>query len=113
MKDTKVTIGSDRILKVGGRRFFPIGARHIPKGADPNLLKDIGFNCMRWVAFDTETIPVSDINKIIYADIMFYPYISDRGDFAQDIAQKMKDLSFLVDSVKDCPLLLLISLGLS
>jgi len=106
MRATQVTVGSDRILKVDGRRFFPIGARHIPNGADPKIIRDTGFNCIRWVAFDTDTIASSDINRLIDADIMFYPYISDRGDFAHNKAQKMKDLSSLVDLVKGCPLLL-------
>jgi len=56
MNGSVVRIDKDRMLIVDGKRFLPIGARHIPKGADPAMLKEAGFNCMRWLPYANETI---------------------------------------------------------
>ena len=99
---SKVEIGSDRILRVGGRRFFPIGARHMPTGADPGVLKDTGFNCMRWVAFQMDTLRKSEERLLEHLDgIMFYPYIFDRGDFSRNRMTNERELADLVGRVRD------------
>ena len=46
-----VSIGADRILQVDGRPFFPIGVRHVPEGSSPGMLREVGFNCIRWAPF--------------------------------------------------------------
>ena len=38
----RVSIGKNRILEVEQHRFFPIIARHMPIGADPILLREVG-----------------------------------------------------------------------
>ena len=105
-KKSVVKIGKDRILRVNGRRFFPIGARHLPKGATPSILKGAGFNCMRWMAFDIDAIRATDLQDILDAGMMFYPYIYNRGDFSKDRELRKKELAELVLSVRENPLLL-------
>lgn len=104
---SKVTIGPDRILHVNGKPFFPIGARHMPLGATPSLLKKAGFNCMRWVAFggDGMTLPVASLPKDL-GGLMFYPYVFDRGDLSRDAKRRRKDLEALVRKVRNHPALL-------
>ena len=42
-----VQIGRDRVTQVDGRPFFLIGARHMPEGGTPEILRDAGFNAFR------------------------------------------------------------------
>lgn len=105
-----VRIGEDRLLQVNGKPFFPIGARHIPEGADHSLLKAVGFNCRRWMAFggdkmarDRREVP-SDLDGLL-----FYPYLYDRADFAGDaaeVAARKQELTALIEEVRDHPALL-------
>ena len=54
MNASEVRIGRDRILRVNGKRFFPIAARHMPQGADSAMLRETGFNAIRWPAFSLD-----------------------------------------------------------
>ena len=104
---SSVTIGPDRRLHVGGRPFFPIGARYAPDGAAPGVLADAGFNCLRWAPFglglaDTPPFEVpADLGGLL-----FYPYLHDRGDLSQDAAARTEDLRRLTLAVRDHPALL-------
>lgn len=106
-KGSRVSIGADRILQLNGRPFFPIGARHIPIGASAALLRETGFNCMRWMAFggDANAIPRTSLPDDL-GGLMFYPYIFNRGDLSQDGAARRQELTDLVLEVRDNPALL-------
>jgi hypothetical protein len=106
MDRSVVKISGDRMLTVNGKRFFPIGARHVPKGADPMTLKKAGFNCIRWMAFANETIDRTDLSGIKSSGLMYYPYLYDRADLSENRLPRMKDLEVLADAVKNDPLLL-------
>ena len=102
-----VTIDNNRIIHVNGKPFFPIGARHMPLGATPKLLKETGFNCMRWTVFGTDTTLVSAVD--LPADLgglMFYPYIYNYGDFSEDAETRQEALTKLINKVKSHPDLL-------
>lgn len=98
-----VTIGKDRILTMNGRRFFPIGIRHMPKGASAGILREAGFNCMRWSPFGWDhqasecQIP-SDLDGLL-----FYAYIFIYGDLSEDCKHRAEVLSKLVHRVRDHP----------
>jgi len=96
-----VTLGSGGVLSVGGRPFFPLGARHVPAGATPRLLRRTGFNALRWVAFTggPGTIPATPLPKDL-GGLMFYPYLSDRADFSRQKAQRRRALAALVRQVR-------------
>lgn len=104
---SQVLVGDDRILRVNGRRFFPIGARHMPVGATPVLLQKTGFNCLRWMAFggDANTIAATQLPKDL-GGLMFYPYVFNRADFSQDAESRRRELTELVLSVREHPSLL-------
>ena len=106
MKST-VTIGSDRILHVNDKPFFPIGARHMPIGSTHRLLKEVGFNCFRWMAVGTDgmTLPVTSLLKDL-GGLMFYPYIFTHGDLSRDIPARKRGLTELVMRVRHHPALL-------
>jgi len=102
-----VTIDENRILHVNGQPFFPVGARHMPIGADPALLKETGFNCMRWTAFGTDTALVSAVElPDELGGLMFYPYIYNYGDLSDEVDKKRTALAELINRVKDHPALL-------
>ena len=46
-----VSIDDHRILHFNGKPLFPITVRHMPEGATPQMLREIGFNAMRWTPF--------------------------------------------------------------
>ena len=104
MAGTKVTIGEDRILRVDGRPFFPIGARHVPVGGSTVHLREAGFNCLRWPAFGAGLLPSVDRSLLDDLNgVMFYPYIYDRGDFSSDRDKRETELTELIDGVKNLP----------
>lgn len=104
---SRVTVGGDRILRVNGRPFFPIGARHMPVGATPRLLKKTGFNCMRWTAVggDGMTLPVTPLPKD-FGGLMFYPYVFKLGDLSRQGGARKRALAALIKKVRDHPALL-------
>lgn len=105
--NSHVTIGADRILRVNGRRFFPIGARHLPVGATPRLLKKTGFNCLRWVAVGADglTLPHTPLPRDL-SGLMFYPYVFTHGDLSRDVRARRRVLMALVKKVRQHPALL-------
>ena len=55
---SRVTIGPDRRLDVGGRPFFPLGARYAPDGAAPEVLVDDVINTLRTLGeVEVSTLP--------------------------------------------------------
>src|SRR6185312_4683375 len=96
-----VTLGAGGIFSVGGRPFFPIGARHLPLGATHRLLRRTGFNAVRWVAFagGPGTLPAAPLPKD-FGGLMFYPYVSDRADFSRQEARRRRELEALVRRVR-------------
>jgi len=77
-----VTIGRDRITCVNGTPFFLIGARHMPEGGTPELLRDAGFNAFRALAFGHEVRPAETIPRDLEG-IRFWAYLYDRADFSR------------------------------
>jgi hypothetical protein len=107
MEGSRVTIGEDRILRVNGKRFFPVAARHMPLGATPALLKQVGFNAIRWPAFALEVSTVGWGGlPDDFGGLMFYPYIYNRGDLSEDVEVRRKDLTDLILKVRNHPALL-------
>lgn len=104
MAESRVQIGSDKILRVNGAPFFPIGARHMPAGGSTKHLKAAGFNCMRWLAFGAGPMPrtaggiLDDLSGL-----MFYTYIYDRGDFSEEREKRSRELTDIVNRVKGHP----------
>ena len=101
---SEVTIDANRITRVGGRPFFLIGARHMPEGGTPEMLRDAGFNGFRRLAFghesgEPEAIP-SDLEGI-----HFWLYLFDRADFtrSRDYERQLRDI---VSEVRGHPRLL-------
>lgn len=72
-----VTIDQDRIAHVDGKRFFLIGARHMPEGGTPQLLKEVGFNAYRILAFGHD-VSAPDPLPEPDSGIMFWSYLYDR-----------------------------------
>jgi hypothetical protein len=107
MSGSITTISADRILHVNGKPFFPIGARHMPVGATPALLKKVGFNAMRWPAFgmDADAIPRANLPEDL-GGLMFYPYVWNRGDLSEDTETRKQQLMELVLEVREHPSLL-------
>ena len=104
---SQVRIGEDKILRVNDTPFFPIGARHMPSGTTPRILGETGFNCMRWLAFGAGPMSRDNWDKLDKLDeLMFYPYLFDRGDLSQDGQRKKDELTQLLELVKDHPRLL-------
>jgi len=104
---SRVTIGKNRMLRVNGKPFFPIAARHIPNGATPSLLKQAGFNAVRWTAFgtDTDVVPPAELPDDL-GGLMFYPYLYKYADFSTDADKRREALTSLIQRVKDHPALL-------
>ena len=78
----KVEIDQHGIARVDGEPFFLIGARHLPEGGTPEMLRDAGFNAFRFLAFghenkDPEPLP-GDLEGIY-----FWAYIFDRADLTK------------------------------
>ena len=107
MSGSQVTIGDDRIIHVNDEPFFPIGARHVPIGATPALLSEVGFNAVRWTPFGTDTaaIPPAEVPDNL-GDLMLYPYVYNRADSSEDAEARRKSLTELVLMVRDHPALL-------
>ena len=104
---TRVAIGRDRIIHVDNRPFFPIAARHVPVGATLDMLRDVGFNCMRWTPFgmdkhEPDSFEVPDD----FGGLMVYPYVYNRGDLSADVEGRRRDLTSLVRAVRDHPAML-------
>ena len=107
MAGSKVIIGEDRVIRVNGQRFFPIAARHMPLGGSLDMLKEVGFNSIRWPAFSME---VKDVGWGMLPEdlkgLMFYPYIYVNGDLAEDRLAREIALTNLIVNIRDHPALL-------
>ena len=107
MAGSVVAIGKDRILTVNEKPFFPIGARHIPAGATLTLLKQVGFNSFRWTAFGTDTAQISTAQlPSDLGGLMFYPYVFNKADILADIESRRKQLTDMIQTVREHPALL-------
>ena len=99
---TRVTISDHRILHVDGRPFFPIAARHMPIGATPAMLHEIGFNAMRWTPFGSDDME-EDSYEVPddFGGLMVYPYVYNRGDLSTDTDVRRRELIKLVKEMRD------------
>ena len=79
---TRVTIDSNHITHVDGKPFFLIGARHMPEGGTPEILRDAGFNAYRTLAFGHDVSPPEEVPRDL-EDIYFWSYIYDHADFTK------------------------------
>jgi hypothetical protein len=102
-----VAINSERVTEIDGQLFFPIAARHMPVGANFQILAEAGFNAVRWTPFGVDKAeghsltPPDDLGKLL-----FYAYVFDRGDLAVNAQQRERELTRLVEAVREHPNLL-------
>ena len=101
---TRVTIDEKRITHVDGEPFFLIGARHMPKGGTPELLRDTGFNAYRALAFGHESGEPEEIPSDLEG-IFFWSYLYNRADFTRFPGHESQ-LRERVEQLKDHPALL-------
>jgi len=101
---THVTIDENRITHVDGKPFFLIGARHMPVGGTPELLRDAGFNAYRTLAFGHENSEPEDVPSDLEG-IRFWSYIYNRADLTKSPHHE-KALRERVGQLKDHPALL-------
>jgi hypothetical protein len=78
----RVTFDQNRVAHVDGRPFFLIGARHMPDGGTPDILRDTGFNAFRQVVFGSESATGEAIPSDLEG-IHFWAYVFDRADFTK------------------------------
>lgn len=95
-----VTIGSGRILRINGKPFFPLAARHMPEGADYSMLQSVGFNSVRWTPFGFDGLPANQTSPKDFGGLYFYPYLFTNGDHSSDVKQRQFALRKLVESVR-------------
>jgi len=109
-----VTIDENRITHVDGKPFFLIGARHMPEGGTPELLRDTGFNAYRTLAFGHENSEAEEVPRdlegicfwsYIYEGICFWSYIYNRADFTKSPDHE-RELREKVRRLKEHPALL-------
>ena len=81
---TTVRIDENRITHVDGRPFFLIGARHMPVGATPAMLEEVGFNAYRHLVFGNESSKnQQDLLPRDTGGLYFWAYLYDRADFTK------------------------------
>lgn len=95
----KVTIDADRITHIDGKPFFLIGARHMPDGSTPELLRDAGFNAFRNLTFGTESDPPGIVAPDIEG-IYFWAYLFNRADFTKS-SEHEQQLRQAVQTLRD------------
>lgn len=105
---TRVTIGSDRTLRLNGRRFFPVGARHMPYGADFAALRDAGFNCLRWpvAGMDHNRLSGWSLPPADMEGLLVNPYLFACAEIAGEATAKRAELQALIGELRDHPALL-------
>jgi len=101
---TNVTIDSNHIAHIDGKPFFLIGARHMPEGGTPELLRDAGFNAYRTLAFGHENGEPEEVPRDLKG-IYFWSYIYNRADFTRSPDHE-RELRERVSQLKDHPALL-------
>ncbi len=102
-----VTINRDRVFVVDGKPFFPIAARHTPLGATPEVLREVGFNCVRWTPFGTDASEYESFDvPHDFGGLKFYTYVYNRGDLSLEKEKRARELTALVGAVKAHPDLL-------
>jgi len=101
---TRVTIDQNRITHVDGRPFFLIGARHMPVGGTPELLRDTGFNAYRALAFGHESGEPEEVPGDLDG-IHFWSYLYNRADFTGS-PEHERELRERVEQLKYHPALL-------
>lgn len=101
----RVSIDPSGRLVRNGQPFFPLGARHVPRGANAAMLASIGFNCLRVPVFGTDTTAIgvmqTDPSNGDYGGLLYYPYLYDRADFSTNADSRRRDLSRLVSAIRD------------
>jgi hypothetical protein len=100
----RVTIDSQRITHVDGRPFFLIGARHMPDGATPGLLRDVGFNAYRRMLFGAEHAAAENLPTEAEG-IDFWAYLFDRADLSKSPGYR-DELTRRITELRDHPALL-------
>lgn len=100
----RVELDRDGSARADGRPFFLIGARHMPTGGSPGLLRDAGFNAFRLTAFGTETNGPEPVPEDLDG-ICFWSYLFDRADLTRSEAHR-RELSRWVEQVRQHPALL-------
>ncbi len=98
---TKVTIDENRITRVNGRPFFLIGARHMPVGGTPEMLRDAGFNACRTLVFGHDVSPAEEVPRNLEG-MYFWAYIYDRADFTKS-SDSERQLRRAVLDLRDHP----------
>ena len=96
-----VRLNEDHTTTLNGRRFFLIGARHMPEGGTQAKLAEAGFNGFRWSAFGTESSQAADLPQPP-EDLYFWAYIFDRAVFDRCRDYQLQ-LESLADRLKDHP----------
>jgi hypothetical protein len=99
-----VTFREDGITLVNGRPFFLVGARHMPEGATPPLLAEVGFNAYRHVAFSHEVMaasPPPQEDEGLY----FWSYLGFRTCLAKSPSYR-SELERHIAAVREHPALL-------
>ena len=100
----RVTIDENRIAHVDGKPFFLIGARHMPEGGTPELLRDAGFNAYRTLAFGHESGEPEEVPSDLEG-IFFWSYIYNRADLTRS-PEHERELRERVSQLRDHPALL-------
>lgn len=100
----RVWIDEERITHVDGRRFFLIGARHMPVGGTPEILRQAGFNAFRAMAFGGENAAGEHVPEDLEG-IYFWSYIYDRADFSRS-ADYERELRAWIEQARRHPALL-------
>jgi hypothetical protein len=98
---SEVTIGSDLVLRVDGKPFFPIGIYHLPGSEEPyRELAAAGFNLVRGAA------SLDALDKAQAAGLKLWVPIGSHLTFDKDVDARRDKLAELVGKLKDHPALL-------
>lgn len=106
----QVRISDDGRIFVDRHPFFPLAARHTPRGATPSRLAEVGFNCIRLTVFGTDTSAIGAMKRdpleLDLGSLLYYPYLYNRADFSADAIGRRADIKKLVEVVSGDPRLL-------
>lgn len=99
-----VSIREDRVLVVDGKPFFPLGARHVPVGADLSVLADAGFNSFRHLAVGGHNMEPTVLPRDLHG-LLFWAYVYNLTDLEMDPDHRER-LTELVKGFRAHPALL-------
>ncbi|MAE64224.1 MAG: hypothetical protein CMJ18_08100 [Phycisphaeraceae bacterium] len=102
-----VELRRDHVCLADGRPVFPIIARHMPIGADEAMLRDVGFNAIRWTPFgmdacEQDAPPVPED----FGGLMFATYVFNRAELSGPDDPRARELTAIVEAVRNHPDLL-------